>query len=366
MRAATAALLLATAAAGPLAAQDSVATLPAPAAAPTRTSTRLLPVVFSGPLTGLAFGASALRVRAFADTARRPVTMRAAVLYSVKNQFESVIDMDAWTKGNALRLSGTLEFNVFPSPFYGIGSSTTENQEEHYTPRSFAFDGAVQRQIRPGLFLRGTVRFQDVTITSVDSTGQLVAGTIPGSRGFSVLSLGGGVLYDTRDNVYAPRRGQLIQLRAALAAKAFGSSSSYGLYGADARTYVGLGGGRVLAGQIQLETSTGIVPFIDLPKLGGPEGLRPYVNGRWRDRVQLTTQLELRTPLFGRFGGTFFTGGGTVGPRIGNLDFGHFRPQVGVGARYLLLPAERANIRADLAIGSEKAVALTIGFAEQF
>lgn len=351
---------------GLLAATRAAAQEAAPAEKTGRTSLRVLPVFFTGPLTGAAFGATAIRVRSFADTAQRPVTVRGAVIYSVKNQFESVVDLDAWTKHNVWRIASTLEFNIFPSPFYGIGPATTKAQEEDYTPRSIAWDGALQRQVLPSLFLRGTVRFQNVNIKSVAPNGQLAQGTIIGSAGFTVVSLGAGLQYDTRDNVYSPRHGSLVQSRVAIADTRIGASRSYALYGIDLRTYLPVTRTGILALQAQMDASTGAVPFFDLPNLGGPEGLRPYVNGRWRDRLQFTTQVEYRAPLFWKIGGTLFTGGGLVAPRFGAIDLAYFRPQVGAGLRYLILPKERATLRADLAFGSDKAVAFTLGFAEAF
>ena len=90
------------------------------------------------------------------------------------------------------------------------------------------------------------------------------------------------------------------------------------------------------------------------------------MNGRWRDRLQMTTQVEYRAPLIWKLGGTIFTGGGIVAPRFSAIDLHYFRPQVGAGLRYLILPKERATVRADLAFGSEGAVAFTLGFAEAF
>jgi hypothetical protein len=91
--------------------------------------------------------------------------------------------------------------------------------------------------------------------------------------------------------------------------------------------------------------------FFMLPSLGGASTLRGYDAGRFRDRHTLLLQGEWRA-MVNRFLDTaIFYDGGTVGPRLADLDLRQFHHDVGIGFRFHSVDA--TILRIDVARGSE-------------
>jgi hemolysin activation/secretion protein len=120
----------------------------------------------------------------------------------------------------------------------------------------------------------------------------------------------------------------------------------------------------VLAGQVYTEAVIGEAPFQLLPLLGGSNRMRGYREGRLRDDVYWTVQVEYRFPLFWRFKGTAFASAGEVGPRIGAPLVNGVETAVGLGGR-LRLTEDGVHGRLDLAY-SRTGLELYISLGEAF
>jgi hemolysin activation/secretion protein len=179
--------------------------------------------------------------------------------------------------------------------------------------------------------------------------GRLDAGTVPGSTGGRAAMLGLEVLHDTRLVVYGPRSGHLLRASAGAGGAAVGSEFDFQRYTLDARFYRGIGGATVVAAQAVVDVLDGTLPFERMPKLGGQSLLRGYTEPRYRDDAMAAAQLELRTPVRGRFGVAVFAGVGTVAPTLGDMAGRQFHPAGGVGVRFLLDPQAGFQLRVDVA-----------------
>ena len=352
-----------------VAAQDT--TLAVPTA-----RTVVLPVLASAPETGLQYGATALRVWQPADTGTRPSSVQLLALHTAKRQLRFVADLDRWTAGNRWRVTGRLEWQRFPLPYFGVGDRTPAVAEETYTPRGLLGFATVQRHLRGPLYAFGGWRFQDLAIVGTDSTGVLRTGAVAGSRGSRVGQLQAGALWDTRDNIFASTRGSFVQLTGWSAAPAFGSAFTFQRVTLDARHFLPLGPRRVLALQGVFEGTGGTAPFDQLSLVGSSNYLRGYVRGRFRDRHLIAAQAEYRAPFFfglgdgrlsrDRLGYVLFAGGGAVAPRVGDLRDARFLPSVGAGARYVLLPRSGTTVRIDYGVGTAGQAGLYLSFNEAF
>jgi hypothetical protein len=120
-------------------------------------------------------------------------------------------------------------------------------------------------------------------------------------------------------------------------ARAFGARLPVGFvrYGADLQAFVRLAEGpRLVALRAYLEGVSGNVdeiPFVDLPRLGGPVLLRGYPRDRFRDRVLALGSIEYQFDVGHMLTGFLFTDAGRVYPRLRDVEARDIRVGYGGG-----------------------------------
>ena len=325
-----------------------------------------LPAVASAPETGLQFGATMLGVwEATPRFTTRPNTMVASVLMTTKSQVRVRVEGERWSTGNTRRLGGLLQWQKFPLPYYGIGDKTLESAEEIYTPKGIEAQLAFQQRMRGSWYATAGVRHLDQGITA-DTVGELQAGTVTGSDGGAITEFTAGVMTDTRDNLFSPRHGRLVQLSYGRSASGLWSDFNYGTLRADARTYRAIATEHVIATHVQVVGVDGDAPFDQLALVGSGDIMRGYARGRYRDRWLLAAQGEYRSPVRKRVGGVLFGGAGVSAPGLDELSGRTLLPTYGVGLRVQLDKQQRTGVRADYARGRDGASGLYIGFNQAF
>jgi len=133
------------------------------------------------------------------------------------------------------------------------------------------------------------------------------AGRVRGVRPLSLLTLAGGVIYDSRDNEYFPRTGSHHQIGVRFVGGApFDEDVRYGAFGAILATYKSIGGPFILAGRVVVDAQFGNVPFYDLftgepfnqdQIIGGSAGVRGVPEGRYLGKLKAIGNVELRAML---------------------------------------------------------------------
>jgi hypothetical protein len=170
-----------------------------------------------------------------------------------------------------------------------------------------------------------------------DIDGSYLTGALPGFGGarwstYSQLEL----RLDTRDR---PNRSEPPGPRATgIALSAFAGAATdpaHARYGGEARAQLPLGSRhRILVLRAQGEAVTGPldrIPFVDLPRLGGPLLLRGYPADRFRDRAMGLASAEYRFDLGDSLGAFLFTDAGRVFPELSELADGGLRAGYGGG-----------------------------------
>jgi len=360
MLAALLAALLAAAGPGPgdaldgrpeLALPSTEAPAPSPPTAlvvPERRRWFALPVLFWLPETKLGFGATA-GIHVDVTGAPRTSSIFAAALYTLDRQGAIDVAGDFTLRGGTV-LAGRARAVHFPDAFYGLGPRTPSSARERFTRRSieavadvgFPVPGLPHLRAGPRLDLRAE------EIRDRAPGGQLDSGPIAGADGFSAVSGGASVAWDTRDAPLWPSRGSLAQLWYVYAPREIGRGGGFGRGALDLRHFFPLGGGRVLGVQGYAEGTHGEVPFTLLPKLGSSRFVRGIREGRYRDRLEWAAQAELRLPVRGRISATTFAGGGDVAPALRDFSLRTVKVSGGAGLRYRLTD-EGANVRVDVA-----------------
>lgn len=325
-----------------------------------------LPALGSAPETGLQFGATVLAVWEPAPRLRtRPASLLASVLRTTKAQTRARIEGEHWSTGNTRRVAGSLQWQQFPLPFFGVGDRTPEAAEEIYTPTGSEAVLTAQQRISGAWYASVGARYLDQKITA-DTIGVLRFAQVTGSTGGVTTEFSAGVQRDTRDNLFAPHAGQWLQLTYSRSDDGLWSDFSYRTLKVDARSYHTLGGSHVVALQAQVTGVDGDAPFDAVALVGNSDIMRGYKRGRYRDAWLTAAQAEYRSPVWHRLGGVAFAGAGVSSPSLGELSGRRLLPTYGAGLRVQIDARQRTGVRADYGRGLDGASGLYIGFNQAF
>jgi outer membrane protein assembly factor BamA len=184
-------------------------------------------------------------------------------------------------------------------------------------------------------------------------------------------------VYDTRDNVANPYKGQYLFVSWRGFSEALGSTANSGQLWLEYRDYFTLNQDRprnVLAVWSYVWTVTGgDVPYLFLPAVGWDmfsRSGRGYTQGRFRGEDLFYTEIEWRFPLQRvkeRWGGAVFANSSTASARKQHLSiFDAFQLGYGAGIRYMVLPKKRINIALDYGWGAAGASGIFLNVNEMF
>lgn len=328
-----------------------------------------LPIVYVTPETSWAFGLAG--IYSFYDDEQdptpgtRPSQLQMAFAYTLNKQILFYLPYDIFTKANRYRFNGELGFYRYTYFYYGIGNELADYPGELFGIRFVRFRLNALRNTGKHTFLGLRYWMDNFRITEVVEEGLLDDPTVTGIQGGIVSGLGPMFQYDSRDNVFFPRKGALVEAAYTFNGSLLGSDFSYTKFSLNASCYFPFLQQSVLAFNTYVEFNTGAVPFNQLALLGGSKKLRGYYEGRFRDRQLIILQSEWRFPIWKRLKGAIFGGAGLVADRIDRFSGSFLRPAVGGGLRYLALKKEQIHVRFDLAWGqgNNSGFYLTIGEA---
>lgn len=332
--------------------------------APAQTTTQVVPIGAQAEGIGRSAGAALWRVTQFDDSlGTRPSSTIADVALGFDGGWRTSVTFDHWKPGNRRRLLASAYISHMPLYVYGAGSS--------FRPKRDGWD--VRQHWR-----RGEASWLYLGIGSRRSDGGSRSGVIcdpwgncPASlreqpqdalsfaptpywwvehRKFTILTARGGLLRDTRDNVFAPDFGRYLDL--SVLVHRYGEdgyatmSRSVRL---DTRAYRRDASGSVWAVQgLVFYDANGGVPLVSDEAAELPVG-RDYTAGRGMyTRSTLFGQVEWRSPTRwanNRLGMAFFGSASASGwERSGS---GSTVLGVGGGLRYRLNPSARSTVRLD-------------------
>lgn len=313
------------------------------------------PIIFYTPETRLAFGAAGSLVFRMAGCGKetRPSAISSVFIYTQEKQFQAQLKTELYFKNNDYRLELEVKTDKYPNKFYGIGSSTLEENEELYTSKSTNLFFSLQKKLSKGFNVGVLYHWNRWDIVETEETGLLSSGLIPGSIDGTMSGVGVLANRDTRDNLYFPSKGDFFTLEARLYPKFLGSTYGFNTFTVDLRKYISVFSNHVLAFQSLLKVQGGDVPFLHLARMGGQYTMRGYYDGRFRDKNLLVFQADYRVPLFWRFGVVAFAGAGKVAPKFNRLtkDLGDMITSYGFGIRFLFDRKENIWLRFDVAFG---------------
>jgi len=305
-----------------------------------------IPVIFYTPETETGFGGS---VAYYHDPdSRLPSSLSAIAIYTTKSQIVLRLGASWYVRKEQLRLDVAGGYSEFPDTFYGVADGR-ESIAEDFTPRSSDAAVGAWWHLIPELQVGLLTGFLDQSIQEVEPGGLLDRGAVRGSEGGTVVSVGTGVTWDSRDRSFYPRTGILGTFTVSAAGTDLGGDYTYETASLDLRGYRGLGADLVLAGQVMATDVGDGAPFQTLATFGGDALLRGIFAGRFRDHALLAAQTELRAKLFWKLGAVAYFGVADVADGFGDLRARRAHGAGGTGLRITLEEENDINLRFDVA-----------------
>jgi outer membrane protein assembly factor BamA len=317
---------------------------------------RFYPYLFYTPETQLAFGAAAI---SYFRTSRDSLTNLSKVTlsgyYSTRKQYYAVIRPEFYLKQNAYRLYLDANFGKFYDKFWGVGNNTPDIETVDYVRMAYGFQLNLQTRVYGNIKGGAIFEIKNSTIKDKKDNPYLLYGNLTGSDGGMNSGIGAAFSYDNRDNIFYPGHGGFLEFQAIMFDEMLGGDFNFQRYLLNYRQYSTLVHNHILALQLYGDFTSGVVPFYELPALGGQNTMRGYFLGRYRDKQYVMAQAEYRTIVWWRLGMVGFFGLGDVAPQLSALRLDELKYSVGAGVRFVLDAKEKLNVRMDIGFGKDTA-----------
>jgi len=254
---------------------------------------------------------------------------------------------------------GLIHYSKYPDLYYGIGFDTPVSEEVNFENNRFIFDFDLFRNTGNNNFLGAGLNYSLYSNIEFFNENKVIHSEDKSNFGLKAI-----YLHDSRNNILSPSKGYYFEFN-----NTFNFSQSFYFKTlADYRRYISLGknNAHVFAGRFYQESIWGEPPFYDYAMVGGDEYVRGYYLGRFRDKNLSMIQFEYRAKLFWRIGIATFGGFGAIYNTFSNIQNKSFKPNAGVGLRFLVDEKEKTNLRIDYAIGAKNQNGFYISFGESF
>ena len=259
--------------------------------------------------------------------------------------FDIIADFDKYIKNN----------------FFGTGEAASFSLREYYTKTPFEFSMNLSRGFTRNIVLQAGIKYRSVNISNFEPGSKFYSLPDPRSRGtVKYLALSLSFRFDSRDSYINPGYGSVIQLSSELAPKLGGSFLPYMNAGFWLQNYYTLFYPKtVLAVRFGMQSVFGNdLPVQLLLPLGGNQTLRGSVQDRYLTIMQAIANVELRFPIFWRFGGVLGVDAGKAFDSVSGFGLKNWNSNPAVGIRFYF---DTFIVRADLGFGNE-----TTGFYLNF
>lgn len=308
-----------------------------------------LPLLFFTPETRWGFGVGGQATFRFRNEplSSKPSNVRPGVIYTQNRQFLLYIPWRLYWKDEAWLSVGELGYYRYNYFFFGLGNYEDTAYQEIFDVVFPRLRLNFYRRLTEELYLGLGYAFDGFDITGVEPGGLLETQPITGNTGGIVSSFGGNGIWETRDNIFYPTEGEYAEAWLLYNGPALGSDFSFWRFTFQLSKYYQVPWEHVLAFNVWTDNIWGDAPFNQMALLGGPNRLRGYYEGRYRDNHAVVTQMEYRAELFWRIGAVAHIGLGWVADRPDRFALNHTRASYGGGLRFQVDKKEKVNLRFD-------------------
>lgn len=249
--------------------------------------------------------------------------------------------------GDRQRIDYTTYFYSFPCYYWGMGYDMGNNNDNKSEMKDWQMQMKASWLFATAndLFIGPTIAFDYIHGSRIERPELL-----NGQRA-TTYNIGAGftLLYDTRDNLTAPKRGVYLSLQQLFRPRFLGNKYAFSTTDLHTSGYVPLWKGATLAADFRTLLNFGNPSWAMMALLGDSYSMRGYYEGRYRDKHKIETQIELRQHVWRRNGIVLWAGAGTVFPKFSEMRMSHVLPNYGVGYRWEF--KKNVNVRLDYGFG---------------
>lgn len=268
----------------------------------------------------------------------------------VSGMYLLTLNGNNYMRHDAQRWSYKARFKRQPTDFWGIGfqNGINNDQKSSYDAMQLYFRGDYVFRVAPNLYLGPQVEINNINARDMERP-DLIRG-----QSTEVLSTGIGAVfqYDSRDVATNASRGNYLRM-----SQMFYPQLQHGskfmrtelTYSAYRRAWKGA----ILAMEAHGMFNYGDkVPWTMLAMVGEGSHMRGYYEGRYRDKLLMEGQVELRQHLWKRIGMAVFAGAANAFPDFHRIYFHQILPNAGVGFRWEF--KKNVNLRVDFGMTKNK------------
>ncbi|HGY9593926.1 TPA: BamA/TamA family outer membrane protein [Vibrio campbellii] len=311
----------------------------------------ILPGPFVNPEQGFGIGVAAVGLYTPYDWQKGdPYSTVTVTSYgSTSGSYGLGLNNRTYLKGDKVRLLGEAWISHTPGYYWGIGSQAAENDSNkvQYEGQRLQLSPKVAVEIAPNTYAK--LGWQWQSFNKVDGVdGDILPSEVTNATSSGVLL---GMEYDTRDFEPNPMQGQFLDIEWIANRDSLGSDEDYDNLVANYRLYQQWSDTTIVAMEVYSQSIFGDAPWFDYAQLGDDQRMRGYYQGQYRDKHQLSTQVEIRHTIAGRHGVVGWLGAGNIAPTYHDLFESSWLPTVGVGYRFTF--KARINVRVDLGVGKD-------------
>ena len=309
------------------------------------------PIIYYAPETRLSFGMAGTATFRFNKDSSyvKPSNLLVGAAYTQNKQLLLYTQFQLFYDNNKYYVFGEAGYYKYSYFFFGTG--TSEVPKELYEVNYPRIKINAAKQVAPHIYAGIGYQYEHYNIAGTEPGRVLTNGAIAGSKGSITSGAGPLLLYDSRDTVLFPGRGWFGNLSFINNGHVWGGNYNFNRWVLDITNYQKISKRSILAINSYNSFVTGNAPFQQLSQLGGNKIMRGYYQGRYADNNLVLLQTEARFPLFKRFGGALFTGGGFLGNRDTFLRINDFKYSYGAGMRFTINRKDHLNLRLDYAVG---------------
>ncbi len=311
----------------------------------------VLPGPFVNPEQGFGIGVAAVGLYTPYDWQKGdPYSTVTVTSYgSTSGSYGLGLNNRTYLKNDKVRLLGEAWISHTPGYYWGIGSQAAENENNkvQYEGQRLQLSPKIAVEVAPNTYAK--LGWQWQSFSKVDSVdGDILPSEVADATSSGVLV---GMEYDTRDFEPNPMRGQFLDIEWIANRDSLGSDEDYDNLVANYRVYQQWSDTTIIAMEVYSQSIFGDAPWFDYAQLGDDQRMRGYYQGQYRDKHQLSTQVEIRHTIAGRHGVVGWLGAGNIAPTYHDLFKSSWLPTVGVGYRFAF--KARINVRVDLGVGKD-------------
>lgn len=314
----------------------------------------IAPVISKTPETDWAFALASIYVfkTNAGDSNLRTSTVPIMAAYTTRKQFILASNSTIYFPREQFVLKFEFSYSDFIDKFWGLGNSTSYRNFEWYYYNQAFISAQIDKKLFFGTFWGLGWEFQNVIKNDYTKSGYFDQDNVIGRGPYQISGPTAFFTFDTRNHAYLPNRGTMIKLKYGGFFLGTGSSYRFDLVEIDFRKFIKIYQNITLGIQAYQYYTFGETPFRSLGNMGGNTMMRGYYAGRFRDKMYVMTQAELRFPIYKRFSGVVFGGLGQVGNKFKDFDFEKLKFSVGSGIRFAVLKKDKLNLRFDVAWGN--------------